>query len=347
MANKEFLTSVADVYLYDEDDNLFALAKTLVDTSLESALSETEIRGGKGNALLYKYFHSGALTLTLTDAQFNLGLLAGTLGQTLVTGTNVYTEENVTLGIAGAGTVTGTPLAVQTATVYGWVTLVDGTVERVSFTGSNFTSSGAQNDIVCVRYYVADAAARELIIPAQAVPGVYRCVLDAQLASGDASASNIIGKVEITIPKLTLSGSFTIGMTADGVSQTPLTGSALAFTPTGEVGCAVDAVYGYIKKVVYNANWYDDVVALAFTTGDFALTASVTTKQLVVKAIHADGSVSTAPAADLTWASDTPATATVSVGGLVTRVAVGTTTVKATITAATQWDANVICTVSS
>lgn len=341
--NKEFLVSVADVWGYDEDDNLLFTAKTLLDTSIENALSATDVRGGKGNQLLYIYYQGGDMKITLTDTQFNLAFLASTVGSALTTGANVYTEENVTLTTGGAGTVTKTPLAIQGTTIYGWVTLTDGTTERVTFTGSNFTCSGTSGQVVCVRYFATDSAAKQIVVKANMIPGIVRLVMDAQLASSD-SSTNVIGKVEIIVPKSSLSGNFTLSLTSDGVSNTPLEARALAFS-VNSAGCDAQSVYAYINRVVFNANWYDDVVALGIVGGDFSM-AALATRQLVVKAIHSDGSVSTPPVADLTFSSSTVGTATVSSGGLVTGVASGTTTVKATITSKTAIDANVVVTVS-
>lgn len=346
MANKEFLVSVADIYLYDENDNIIASAKTLVDSSLESTLANTDIRGGKGNPLQYIYYHSPDMNITLNDVQFNLDFLAKNVGSTLTTGANVYTEENVTLGVGGAGTVAGTPLAIQATTIYGWVTLRNGTVERVTFTGQNFTCSGAQNDVVCVRYYVLDSAAKSITINANMIPSIGRLVLDAQLASSTGSSTNVIGRVQFIFPKVTMTGNFTMSMTADGVSQTPLAARVLAFTPTdANTGCSTADVFGYINKITFNTNWYDDVIALAIVGGDFSL-AVAGTKTLVVKSLHSDGSVGTPPVADLTFSTTSGAIATVSSAGLVTGVSAGTATISVTITAKTAIDASVKVTVA-
>lgn len=338
-----FLVSVADAWLYDESDNLVGISKVLMNTSFEVTLGNTDIRGGKGNALQYILYQGADLNVSLEDTQFNLDFLAQTAGKTLGTGTNVYTEEDVTLGAGGTGTVTGTPLAIQGSTLYGWLSHADGTVERVTFTGSNFTSStGAENDVVCVRYYHLDSAAKNLDIEANIKPKIVRAVLDAQLASNDDS-SNIVGKVELIIYRLQLSGQFTLNMTPDGVSSTPLTGRALSYTPTSG-SCANVPVLASIKRVLDSANWYDDAIALAIVNGDLALTHP-DSETLLVKAVHSDGSISIPPTADLTFASDDVGVCT-NVAGLVTTVAAGTTYVSVTITSKTEIDAAVEVVVS-
>jgi hypothetical protein len=111
---KKFLCGVADAYFYSTDQVLLFSAKTMLDTAIEINVSNTEIRGGKGDTLLYNYFHSSNLNVTLTDAQWNLSAVAANIGEDIATSTSVWTEENVTLGGGGAGTVTGT------VTVYGY-----------------------------------------------------------------------------------------------------------------------------------------------------------------------------------------------------------------------------------
>ena len=100
------------------------------------------------------------------------------------------------MGGGGAGTVVGTPLTDlgTGGAVYGWVTLVNGTTQQVTFTGSAFTCSGTSGDVVCVRYYALNSASTSVTIPANIIPSIFKLVLEAELVSSD-ETSNIIGKV--------------------------------------------------------------------------------------------------------------------------------------------------------
>lgn len=343
---KYFVTSVADVRLYDTDDNLMATAKTMMDSSLEVTLSNTDVRGGKGNTLQYVLFNGADLALTLSETQFTLDFLQQTLGSVLTTGVNVFSEETLTLTSGGAGNLTGTPVAYQGSVVYAWIKHAGiDLIERVVATGGNFTSSvGAEDDIVCVRFYNLDAAAKQITINANVIPNIVRAELEVQLADST-SSTNVVGRVIFTVPSLQLSGAFSMSMTPDGVSETPLTGRALAYTPTAG-SCANQSVLGYITRVLDAANWYDDITALAIIGGDLALTHP-DTSTVLVKALHSDGSVSTPPVADLTFASATPATATIGANtGLITTVASGTSAITVFPTSATAFDAAMTLTVS-
>lgn len=342
---KKFLVSTADVYGYDSNDNLLFVGKTLLDSSIETTLSNTDVRAGKGNQLQYIYYHTAEMNITINEAQFSLEFLALNTGASIETGANIWTEESVTVS-NGAGIVTkGTPLAIQTQTIYGWVTKEDGTVERVAFTGANFTlADSSYNGTVCVRYYTNDASARKVTVYADMLPSTIRLVMVGTLASSD-STTNQIGTVQIEVPRASMTGAFTLSMTPDAVAQTPLSVRALASTETAG-GCDGNRpIYATITEKINGAKWYDNVIALAIKGGDFDL-AKGTSKSLQVYAIKNDGSAAfLAPIDGLTFASSETSKATVE-GGIVAGVAAGSSTIKATITEVPEIDANVVVTVT-
>ena len=325
---KKFLTSVADVYGYDNNDNLLFTGKTLLDSSIEVTLGSTPVRGGRGNQLHYTYYHTGEMNFTLTDTQWNLQMLGATVGSDVVTGNNVYVEEDVVLSGTGAGSVTQTPLAFEGTTIYGWATESDGTVHRVtmlsdkSFTGAGTVASG---ETVCVRYYTLDSASTSITIEANMIPKVVKLVMESQLNSSDVT-TNKIGIAQIIAPKVTLSGAFTISMTSDGVSNTPLTGMALATTDSSSTSvCGNEPYYARIIEIIDDANWYDNVIGLSIEGGDFALATTTGTQTLSVWAVPSNGAPFKPPVADLDFTSGTTGVATVGLNtGLVTGVSDGT-----------------------
>ena len=342
---KKFLVSTADVYGYDSSDNLLFTGKTMLDTSMEVSLQNQDVRAGQGNQLQYVFYHSPEMAITVNEAQFSLEFIALNAGTVITTGKDVWTEETVTVA-SGAGSVTGTPLAVQGTTVYGWVTIDEDTVERVTFSGSSFTLSDPTiSQDVCVRYYANNAAARSVTIYADMLPSNIRLVLEAKLASSD-STTNQIGKVQIEVPKASMTGAFTLNMTPDSVSQTPLSIRVLA-SSASSVGCAANRpVYATISEIIDDANWYDHVIGLSIYGGDFSLEVGAT-ETLSIYAVPGDGSAPfLAPVADLTFASSDDQKVIVSSAGVVTGVAAGSATVKVSITADTTIDANVVVTVT-
>jgi hypothetical protein len=353
MASKQFLVSVADVWAYDDDDNLLFTAKTMLDSSFDFKTAVTDIRGGRGAPIQYIYSHSPDLTLTMTDTQWNLGFIAAALGQSVGTSTKVYTEETVTLTAGLTGTITGTPLAIQGTALYGWVTHNTGThaglTEQVVFSTKTFTSAwGVSGEVVCVRYYAVNANADYVTVYANNVPSIIRLVLDTQVAeTSDTSFTSSIGTAEIIIPRGKLTGNFTISMKADGVSTTPLNVRALASpNPDTTAGCSNQDILAKIAVIITGAHWYDDVVALGVSGGNFPLAVGAT-QTIDIVAVRSNGTTFRPPYADLTFATSAGTTASISVAGLVTGLSVtGDSTLKATITAVSDITASCVVSVS-
>jgi hypothetical protein len=345
MAIRKFLVGVADVTGFDESDNILFTSKTLLNSAMEVTLGSSQVRGGRGNQLLYTYYHTGEMSVTLEETQWNLAMLGATVGSEIVTGNNVYVKETITLTTSGAGTVLGTPLAIQGTTIYGWVEQLDGTIQKVTFSGSTFASStGASGDVVCVTYFAADAASRSVTIPANFIPKICRLVMSAQLNSSDVS-TNKVGELQIIIPKFSLSGAFTLSLASDGVSNTPLSGTAYAFSNTSTAACTNEPVYAEVIEIIDNANWYDGVTALAISGGDFALTAATSPKTLVVYAIRVGDAPFVAPVADLDFVSGTVGTCTAGLHtGVITFVAAGSSLITVSITAVPTIEASATCT---
>jgi hypothetical protein len=336
----KFLTSVADAYFYNGSGVLLFSGKALLDDSVTTTTGKTEIRGGKGNQLQTVYYHTSAMAFKITDTQWNLNMLAATVGQGSPSqSTSLYTEETVVVTSGTGAAVTGTPLTVQGA-VYGWVQLPDkdssGTTiattnERITFTGSktftlavNTTYTGN----VCVRYYAANSAATYVNVPANIVPAVGRLVLDAQLVTGSASSTSVIGKAQFIVPSCQLSGAFAINMTSAGVSTTPIDAMALADTSLNTGACTDVPLYCKVIESLDSTNWYDSVYALGISGGDFGLTNVQATRQLEVMALAPNVAPFVAPLSGLIFASDTISHATVGItgatAGLVTYAATGT-----------------------
>jgi len=366
MTIRKFLTSVADVYGYGEDDAIVFTGKTLLDSSLEVSLGSAPVRGGRGNQLQYIYYHTGEMKFTLTDTQWNLGMLGATVGSDVATNTDSYQEVSVALTSTTGGSMPAgvTPLAFSgSGTIYGWATTHDQSATyRVAFTaGSPYTFLtlaadgspvlGAIAETVCVRYYVATAAAQYITVKANMIPKVVKLVMEAQLNSADVT-SNKIGIVQIIAPTVTLSGAFTLSMKSDGVSNTPLTATALAYNGApGTDACASEPYYARLIEIVDAANWYDNVIGLSVVGGDFTMAQSASST-LNVFAIPRSGAAFKAPNADLDFALVGSPTATGTTVGAHTGIVASSTTngtavVKANITAAPTIDTTVTVTVNT
>ena len=311
MSIRKFLTSVADVFGYDSSDNLVFVAKTLLDSSIEVSLGSAPVRGGKGNQLQYIYYHTGEMKFTLTDVQWNLGMLGATVGSTPAGGMQYYAEETIVMSGSGA-LVSGSPLAFTTGgTVYGWATDPSGNTQKITLgtggTPQRFYVSGSAAGNWCVRYYQTNLSSGQgITVKANMIPSVLKLVMETQLNSSDVS-TNKIGKVQIIAPTVTLSGAFTLSMKADGVANTPLTATALAVTPTG-TGCSSDPYYAQIVEVIDSSYWYSNVIGLAIEGGDYNVPVN-STSVMSVWAVPSSGAAFKAVNTELTFGKITGSTA--------------------------------------
>jgi hypothetical protein len=338
MAIKKFLTSVADVYGYDNDDNLLFVAKTLLDSSIEVSLGSAPVRGGRGNQLLYTYYHTAEMKFNLTEAQWNLELVGATVGTTYELG-NYYVQETVAV-TSSSGSVSEVPLAFTGTTIYGWATSPLGVTQRVTFSGSvgSFSVTGTETSgNWCVRYYTANVSSgKSITIKASMIPQVLKLVMETQLNSADVT-TNKIGMVQIIIPRAQLSGAFTISMKADGVSNTPLTGTALAYTPTatGADACTVDSYYATITEIIDNTNWYDNLLALSIVGGNSVTLTKGESKTLVVYAVPYTGSSFKVPNSYISFGSSSGcATVGANTGVVVAGSTAGSAIISASATSA-------------
>jgi len=342
--NKKFIAGVGRTFNYDANDNLLWVGKTLLNSAIDITSSQQELRAGIGNSLQMVYFHSGKLELTQEEQQFNLTMIANSIGSTITTGGSVWVEETVTV-TGGAGSVLGTPIATSTGTVYGWVEQSDGTTQRITFSTKSFSGITQQTGNVCVRYYATNSAARVINVNANIIPNVVRTVIEAQMFSGDtnnASTSTLVGKVLVEVPRLQLDGSAKLNLTSTGVSSTPIKGTALASTVAG---CSSSGIYATITEVLDSANWYDDVFALALTVDPITLTTAISPLTVDLRAIPTNGLAFKPPYGDITWATSDATKFTVS-NGVLTKVAAGSANLNYTITGKTSITGQTVVTVS-
>lgn len=205
-----FLANVMDAYVYSGSNLLFT-SKALTDSSISIAVTAEEVRGGKSNKLIGRFFHDSSMSLELQDALFNLGYIAYNVGAEIVSGNSgSLKEEQITATSAGALTVTGTPADFMGQGKIGWIAEV-GSDEWATFefTGNTASATGVTladgSTIVaetayCVKYMNVTAC-DEITVPADIIPSEVSIVLKGNLykasKGNDVSTSSLIGYVEV------------------------------------------------------------------------------------------------------------------------------------------------------
>lgn len=208
------------------------------------------------NKLYGRYAHTSTFDLKLTDAMFSLEYLAMNTGSDVTLGGDAMKDEKLTVS---NGKITlsyeAKPMVGNTNT-YAYVKKsgTDEGYQRYAVTNKKEVALDASlNDSeVCVRYMYHNDIASKITISANFIPKTLTCILEANLYNGgscDVETSTLAGKVIIKVPRFMLNGSQELSMSASGVSNTSIEGSALA---SGCAGCDGDGVYAEIVQVLEN-----------------------------------------------------------------------------------------------
>ena len=331
---KAFLANVMDAYVYAGDQLLFT-SKALTDSSISIGITAEEVRGGKGNKLIGRYFHDSSFGLTLQDALFELGYIAHNVGSQVVSGTSgMLTEEQITATGSGALTVGGTPYDFLSLGTIGWIAK-PGSDEWSTFTFSGSSATGVTladgsaiigGDTYCVKY-MSEAPCDEVVISADFVPDEVSVVLKGDLykasKGNDVSTSSIIGHIEVDVPRFQLEGSMDISLSSSGAAQIPFSGQALV---TMEESCEGGGYYAVVKEFETSANWYDNLVAFALEGSDSISIVKDTTKKLNIYGIYSNGSAKLIKSSNLKFTA-TSGAGTVSDGVLTAANTAGTGTI--------------------
>lgn len=292
MAQNHYLAGVGTALLFKGND-LIGVAKTLTESTFNFAITAEDIRGGKGNGLLGRYFHDSTLTATLTDAMFDLNYIALSLGVNVESGGLSVKEEELKVGADNTVTTTETPVAFD-GTMIGWYkkpTDNDWTIGTI--TGNKMTiTGGTQEAVYCVKYFYQNANAKSITIKSQYVPATLHVVVLTDLYSGKVgtqSDATRYGRLIVDIPQFQLDGSQDLSLTATSAATVSLSGQALAVLDGAT--CEDNPYYGTMTEEIYGAKWQDDVIALAIENADIDLNQN-NTEALIVRAVYGKGMAS-------------------------------------------------------
>ena len=355
MASRFILAGVGDIQLFDQGTgDIIVTSKTLTDSGISFSVTAEDIRGGKANAILGKYFHDTAMELTLTDALFSLEYLALNVGGTITASANVLTMEQITTTVADTITVTDTPQNFGTVGTIGWYSIA-GKDEwtKITFDGKNATAPNLPiGTTICVKYIHTDASAEQFTVSSAFIPDQCYAILTLPLfkatVGSDSSytSSSKVGEVQVEIPNFLLGGAQELSLSSSGAATTALSGSALA-TYTGQEGCNDDGYYAVLKQVVYNKDEFADVKAIVIADSDIDLVVDET-QTLEVYALYSGVK---APRlldnSQLTFTSSDDTIAEVSSAGVVTGKAAGTANIEVVVTGHSSLNAMAVATVTT
>jgi len=219
MSNKEYLVSVARAVIRDPNTGAgIAYGTANIDSALTMATEEAVVRGGVNNPILYIYKHSRKVDVKITDATFDKNILSLNAGTSIVSGTvSVVATDCKVLSASGSATMTNTP----TGNVE--VFFDDGTVQTVTPVGSVITVSGGANlQVTCIYDYATTAD--RITVETQTPPSTVDLTLIAEVRD---DTDVLVDYFQVRVPKFKVSGNYTLALTANGVSNQALEGTAL------------------------------------------------------------------------------------------------------------------------
>lgn len=235
-----------------DGERLVASANTLIDSGITIGLSFEDVRAGIGNKLYGRYAHTSTFDLKLTDAMFNLEYLAMNTGSDISLGGDVMVDEELT-STAKKIKLSKTAVAISGSKVYAYAKKsgTDNVYDKYDVSETNEIEVPVDGTY-CIRYMYTNDLASRMIINANFIPKTLTLILEANLYSGgscDIETSTLAGKVTIKVPRFMLNGSQELSLTASGVANTSIEGTALA---SGCAGCSGDGVYAEIIQVMAN-----------------------------------------------------------------------------------------------
>lgn len=307
MAENQFLTSVADVQLFDlKTGDLILNGKTLLNSSLTQAIQSQAIYGGKTSQKLFELNYQKELTFAIEDAVFNVAYICLQNNAKVVRElSEYYATEEVLLDASGAGSVSQTPVG----NVH--IEMPDGTYKQLIPTGKGFTEPALKDQLVTVAYMYNEMM-ENIDIKADTFPAAVKMVLNADIMTNAGKEKEI----QILVHKFKPDGALELSMTHDGVSSSALAGSAISHKGS------------YAKISLKEVNLTDvPLVALAATPAEVALDSAVLGDSSTITMYGIRGGSYGNILLDntkLTWTSDDTNVATV-VDGVITLGATATT----------------------
>lgn len=315
----KFIYSIGDVVLRNPTDkSIIAIGTTAIDASFALTSTSAEVRGGRGNSVLFSYITERKFDVRINQASFNKEVLALNAGSLIETGLVEYLfTECIDLDVSGVGTLTKTPLGSVTAITN------DNIKYTVTPVGGQITIADAASKSVNVAYMVS-AQGEKITISSTTPPSVVDLLYTAEVRDDN---NTVVEYMQIHVPKLQLSGNYTLSFNASGVANEAIEGTALASAISG---CSSGGAYAEVMWIPASGSSVASFSMIAAIPSDWEVSIAAglpVSKQIEVLGVYTDGiHANTNITADSTFAMDAGADTdiTVSAGGLVT-VAAGAT----------------------
>lgn len=280
MSNK-FIVSVANAIGRDPvtKQGIF-YGKANLTSAFTLSMSESEVRGGINNSLLFTYKHTRDLAVNIEQAIASKSFLALNAGTSIQSGviSKVLATECVTFDALGDATLENTPLSVDPNKIT--IFLSDSRIAvPESLTGKviRYADGASQKFDVIYEY---NTEIDLLSIEATKPPTIIDLTLIAEVRD---SERGLVEMQHINIPSFQIDGNYELAFAADGVSTEALSGKALR---VDGATCADGDIYAYVKWVPVSGTTDTLSIVEIVTTPSAPVLATAGTVQLVTKALY-------------------------------------------------------------
>ena len=341
---------------FDPTDMSLVLKLTsATDSGLNSEVQNAEVRGGQEHKKYANYYFGGSLKASATSCLFNLSYFEQKFGVESTMGAKIEKEEQVTVAVANTITVTGTPVAPPARTaITGTYRPSSSTIEAedaITFNGKNATVSGLTvGEVVCVKYWVTDLTAKNIVVPTSMIPKILYAVgkaneFDAGEEGTVDTASSKVGEFQVVMPRAQFDPNGDITMTSSGTANVPISFEALA---NKDAGCNSQEYYAIWSETTIGVEAFDTCTGIGVIDGDIDLKVAKTETIYVVAEYSNVSGIGAVSNDLLSFTSLTPATATVGLHtGIVTAVANGSSIISISVTSKPELSTTAVVTVTA
>lgn len=304
---KRFLASTGVGYLFQRTGGeleMVARVNTLTESTLGITSTQEEVRAGQGAKLYGRFNHDAGLTVTLTDAMFDLNYIKWQVGAEIQHDpSKIYHDEGASIeSTTGKITFTGAPTVIGKScgldSVVVWYRAAGCSADdafrshvltETEITAKSFTDDemvGVKD--ICLYYFTLDNSAKSILIKANFVPAELVLVLTTKLFAGDANnpeTGKPVGEITIKIPRFSLDGAFDLSMAMSSAATMSLNGTALA---TDDGTCDGDGIYAEIVEVVEGADWKDGLIGLVVDEDTLTTAEMPVNYQIVTYGVYKD-----------------------------------------------------------
>lgn len=288
---KKILASVGTAQLLIRNNGTlehFADVDTLTESSLNFSNTMDDIRAGEQAQLIGRFAHDAGMTVTLTNAVFDIGWVAKQVGAENIANPSVFHTEK--LAVSGGKITFGKkPVALGASCglsdIVVWVRALDcdapddirsWTAYVLDKDATELTLTGdlASEKEVCARYFVSAAQARGALIRSKFNPAEMVLLLTTKLfaaESSDISTGKPVGHITVKIPRFQLDGNFDLSMAMSSPATQSLTGTVLA---SRGAGCDDSFVYAEIVEYIEGTDFTSGLKMIAIDNDAAAVGAA-------------------------------------------------------------------------